>query len=361
MINLKVDLDSKVYPLFIGIDILPRLGEIYQLYGNKTRAALITDLNLKNSSYFKTIQESFEKINVEILPVFLTKPPGVEHGMTTVQQVADQLMKQKFKSNEILISLGGSRIGNISAFVSKVIYGGIIYFQVPSTLSAQVYQSIDPNCYLNSGSIRNLYSLKYERNLVWNDIYLLRSLSQKSIINGLGFVIQSACLLNNGLFEFLEKNLKTILDLELGIIEQTVNLSCQNRIGIFRQRSANPQNKLNGFGEFLASLLIESTPNGIEPGESLLAGMLIEGIVAFRQGIFSSNQFERFYQLLKQIPFSQFSDPIDQRQWIESVKDKISRYKLLSLSLPQEFGKFTSATECKQSDLISAIELVFSN
>jgi hypothetical protein len=30
MVNLKVELAGKTYPLFIGIDILARLGEIYQ-------------------------------------------------------------------------------------------------------------------------------------------------------------------------------------------------------------------------------------------------------------------------------------------------------------------------------------------
>ena len=93
MITLKFDLDSKVYPLFIGIDILARLGEIYQLYGHKSRAALITDFNLKDSSYFKTVWDNFEKINVEITPIFLTNAPRAEDGLTTVQRLADQLMK----------------------------------------------------------------------------------------------------------------------------------------------------------------------------------------------------------------------------------------------------------------------------
>ena len=65
MINLKVNLDSKVYPIFIVIDILARLGEIYQLYGHKSRAALIIDFNLKDSCYFKTICDNFEKLNIE--------------------------------------------------------------------------------------------------------------------------------------------------------------------------------------------------------------------------------------------------------------------------------------------------------
>ncbi len=303
MINLKVDLGNKTYPLFIGIDILARFAEIYQLFRHESRAVLITDFNLKNSSYFKTVLDNFEKISVEIAPIFLTNAPRFENSLKIVNQVAYQLVKHQFKSNEIIISLGGSRIGNISAFISKVVYGGVTYFQIPSTLSAQVFQSINPICYLNSSLALDFCSLKFERNLVWNDICLLKSLPEKSIISGLGYVVESACVLNNGLFEFLEKNIKGILDLDLGILEQTVNLSCQNRISMFRQRSVEQKNRLRGFGEFLASLLIESAPNSFKSGEALLAGMLVEGIVAFRKGIFSSTQFDRFYQLLKKSHF----------------------------------------------------------
>lgn len=360
MINLKVDLNGN-YPLFIGIDILAKLSEIYKLYGYKSRAVLITDFTSKENDYLNILFESFKRVNIEIIPIFLTFE-HTKNGLSTVEKITEQLVKHQFQPDETIISLGGSLVSNISAFTSKMIYGGVSYFQIPTTLTAQVVQSVDPVCYLNSALTLNLFSTKYERSLVWSDVALLKSLPEKNIISGLGHIIQYACLYNSSMFEFLEKNLKEILNLNLGIIEETVLRSCQNRINLSRDHRTKPKNpNSKGFGEFFASFIIESTQNRVKFGEALLFGMLVEGIVAFRFSVFVGAYFERFYQLLKQIPFYHFIYQIDPQKLIECFKSNISPDKLLSLSLPQEFGKFTSNTECKLADLISAIELVFTH
>jgi 3-dehydroquinate synthase len=361
MINIKVDLNGKIYPLFIGIDILAKIGEIYKLYGYKSRAVLITDFTLKESSYFNIIFENFKKINIEVIPIFLMVQRP-ENGLSMVEKVAEQLMKHQFKANETIISLGGSLVNNVSAFISKIIYGGVSYFQIPTTLTAQVVQSVAPICYLNSASVMNLFSTKYEHSLVWSDVALLKSLPEKNIISGLGHLIHYAYLHDSSMFEFLEKNLKEIMNLNLEVIEETITRSCQKRITISedeRNQQKNPKSK--GFGEFSASFIIESTQNSIKYGEALLLGMLIEAIVAFRSGVFIDAHFERLYQLLKQVPFYHFIYQIDPQKLIECLKDNISSVKRLTFFLPQEVSKFTSYNESKLADLFSAIELVFAN
>lgn len=361
MINIKVDLNGKIYPIFIGIDILARIGEIYQLYGYKSRAVLIIDFTLKESGYFNIVLENFERINIEVIPIFLIVQRP-DNGLSIVEKVAEQLVKHQFKANETIISLGGSRVNNISAFISKMIYGGVSYFQIPTTLTAQIVHSVDPICYLNSVSSMNLFSTKYERSLVWSDVALLKSLPEKNIISGLGYLIHFAYLHDISLFEFLEKNLKEIMNLNLGIIEETVTRSCQKRIAISNdQRNQLNNPKLKGFGEFFAAFLIESSQNNIKYGEALLLGMLVEAIVAFRSGVFMDVHFERLYQLLKQVPFYHFIYQIDPHQLIECLKDNLSSEKGVTLRLPQEVCKFTSYNECKLADLIAAIELIFAN
>jgi 3-dehydroquinate synthase len=361
MVNLKVELAGKTYPLFIGIDILARLGEIYQLYGYKQRAILITNLSSTENSYLNIVIENFKQQNINIIPIFLT-PHQIANGLRTVQQVALKLVKHKIQPGETIISLGGSQLGNISAFIAQIVYGGVPYFQIPTTLTAQVVQSVDPVCRLNSGSLVNLLSIKYERSLVWSDIALLRSLPERNFVNGLGYVIQCACLLNNGLFDFVENNLKEIFTVNLEVMEEIVFRSCQSRIDLSKQRFDEPKNqKRISFGEFMASVFMESTQNEVKFGEALLFGMLIEAILAFRSGVFNSSHFERFYEVLKQIPFYPFINQIDQKKLIKCLKDKISHHKPPALHSPQEFGKFTSYEDYQLSDFIFAFDLIISN
>lgn len=358
MFNLKVDSGGKVYPLFIGTDILSNLSEIYKLYGYKPGAVVITDFDSQQGSYLDIFFENFKKVNIEIIPIFLANQHA-RNGLRTIVQIANRLVKSQFQSDETIISLGGSSVSNISAFIAHILYGGVPYVQIPTTLTAQVVQSVDPIAHLNSAQKLDLFSIKYEHSLVWCDVALLKSLPEKNFISGLAYIIQYACLHDDGLFEFLEKNLKQILSLNPKIIEETVFRSCQTRINLLKQCLTKPKNpKQPGFGEFIASILVESAQHEIKFGEALLFGMLVEGIVAFRSGIFSGAYFERFYELLNQIPFYHFANQIDPNNLIESLKKRMSSHKLTPLNLPQQFGKFSTHNEYKLSDFATAFALV---
>jgi 3-dehydroquinate synthase len=244
--------------------------------------------------------------------------------------------------------------------VAQMLHGGVPYFQIPTTLTAQVVQSIDPFCSTNYGSALNLFSIKYKRNLVWSDVVLIKSLPAQNLTSGLAHIIQLACQQNNGLFEFLEKNLTEIFDLNLTVIEEVVIRCCQNRIDLLRRHQGEPKNQQpKNFGEFFASILIESAQNKLKFGEALLVGMLIEAIIAFRTGIFESPYFERFYELLKQVPYYHIRSQIDWTKVIEYLNDKISHHKLPSLRLPQKFGSFAAFDSYKLSDFLATFELSY--
>lgn len=360
MITLKVESGGKTYPVFIGINILDKLSEICQIYGYKSRAAVITDFK-SDHRYFKMVIDNFKKTNIEIIPIYIgAQQPG--NGLIPVQQIARRLVELQFQPNEAIISFGGSLIGNISAFVAQMIYGGVAYLQIPTTLTAQVVQSVDPRCRTNFGSALNWFSIRYERNIVWSDVALLKTLPQKNLTSGLGYIIQYACLQDNGLFGFLEKNLKKILNLNLDVIEETIFRCCQCRIDFLKKNFAEQQNQQQrAFGEFMASILIEFTQNRIKFGEALLFGMLIEGIISFRLGIFDEPYFERLYELLKQVPFYYFRTDVEQKRLIEYLTIRLSAHNPPLLQLPRQFGKFSALNTYKLSDILSVLELVFSS
>lgn len=358
MITLKVDLNDQTYPLFIGRNILANLAEVYKLYGHKSRAAVITDFKNDNC-YFKIVSDQFKNINIEILPIYIAAQQ-IKDGLLPVQQIANRLVAAQFQADETIISLGGSYVGNISAFVAQMLYGGVAYFQIPTTLTAQVVQSIDPFCHTNFGSALNLFSIKYKRKLVWSDVVLIKSLPAQNLTSGLAHIIQLACQQDIGLFEFLEENLTAIFDLNLTVIEDAIIRCCHGRIDMLRRHHGELKNQQQkNFGEFFASILMESTQNKLKFGEALLFGMLIEATIAFRTGILDGIYFERFFELLKQVPYHHVRSQIDRTKVIEYLNDKISHHKLPQLHLPQKFGTFVSFNTYKLSDFLAAFDLIF--
>ena len=361
MVNLKVEIDGNTYPLFIGNNILGKLAEIYKLYGYKSRVAVITDFKFDNR-YFKIIYEDFKKHDIEIIPIYIGSQ-RFKDGLLPVQQIAHRLVEIQFQPDETIFSLGGSYVNNMSAFVAKMMYSGVAYFQIPTTLTAQIILSVDPYCRANCGSVRNLFSIQYSRNLVWNDVALLKSLPAQNLTSGLAYIIQLAYLQDNGLFELLEKNLTSLIKMNPGEIENFVFQCCQFRIDTLRKQSADPNNQqhLYSFGEFIASILLESTINSIKYGSALFIGMFVEGIVAFQSGIFDSASFERLYELLRQVPFTFLRDRLDQQKIIKCLNNRLSAQKNPNLYLPQELGKFILYNNYTVQDILTAFNLFFSN
>jgi len=361
MVNLKVAMGDKTYPLFIGNNILCKLAEIYKLYGYKSRVALITDFKFDHR-YFNIIFDSFKRMEIEVVPIYIGSH-RFKDGLLLVQQIAHRLVEIKFQPEETIVSLGGSHVNNIASFVANMIYGGVPYFQIPTSLTAQVVQSIDPFCRANCGSTRNLFSVQYSRNLVWSDVALLKSLPAQNFTSGLGYIIQLAYLHDNGLFELLEKNLKSIIKLNLEVIENFVFQCCQGRIDWLRKHRADSKNQSQKyrFGEFIASILLDSTQNSIKYGGALLIGMFVEGIVAFQSGIFDGASFERFYEMLKQLPLSSFRDRLDREKIIECLNNRLSSQNNPDLYLPQELGKFTALNSYSVQNFLTAFNLIFSS
>lgn len=360
MIKLKVELGGNTYPLFIGIDILANLGEIYKLYGYNPRTTLITDLYSKKKYYFDSVVNTLKKINSDINTIFLSDQQ-IEQGLITVQDVALQIVQGEFKPGDTIISIGGSRVTSISAFIAQLIHEGTPYLQIPTTLTAQHVQSVDPISRINFESHFNLFSINFTHSLVWTDIALLKTLPEKNFISGLSYMIQTACQAHNGFFEYLEKNLADLLRLNTDIIEEIIFRACQTKIDILNQNlSKQKKTGMHNFGEYIASVIIETSSKGIKYGEALLIGMLVEGIAAFKSGIFEGSEFEKFYELLNRLPLNRVMSQIDQYKTMNYLKFKNFHDNFPALRPLQEFGVFNQIHTLELSEILSAFDLAFS-
>jgi len=361
MRTLKVELDGKAYPLFIGTHILAKLGEVYQLYGFGPRAALITNSRCFENRYYETVIQGLKRQNINIFPFVLT-PAELQNGLVTVQQLALRLADHQFHAREPIIAIGDSIVNSIGGFLARMSQGGVPYLQLPTTLTAQVSQSIDPIYHLGTVSRFPLFSLKVQRQLVWTDVALLTSLPERDFLSGMSYMIQFACLAGETLFARLEHNLKRILALNLEIIEDSMYQICQSRINFLKQNQAtNQAGNRYLFGEFTAKIVMSASENKIKYGEALLLGMLVEATVALKAGIFHNSQFERFYELLIQIPCYHFNHFIDQNKIANLLQTKLSHPQKVILQMPQQFGKLKCYHAVNWSDFIAALELNLAN
>ena len=186
MTHLNIQFNEIKYPLYIGIDILPKIGELFQLYKLGTKIALIADKNLKGG-YTKTITESFKKIGVPVTEYFVTAEEASKN-LKTVQNICGKLIGKRDENPDTIVAFGGGIATDIAGFTSAILNRNIKHIQIPTSLTAQIDSCISKKAYLNLNTKRNVLSLTNQINLVWTDIGILRSLPAREYTSSLGFI-----------------------------------------------------------------------------------------------------------------------------------------------------------------------------
>ncbi len=360
MINLKIELEQKAYPLYIGVDILPKLSEIYQLYGFRGQAILIADQNLQNS-YGDFMAREFTAKNIELVSIYLSDQ-HIEKGFHSIPNLTHRLLSEGIKPHDNLICMGGRRLLQFTGFLASVLYGGMAPLFVPTTLSAQLITSIDPVNRVSFDSTPELFSTVGLPGLVWSDLAFVKTLPEENFIAGLGYLLQHASLLKNGLFEYLENYIPDITKKDLDRLEEAVQRSCETRNALYKKRAsdANFYSRIR-FGETTTRAIMEAARPQIRFGEALFFGMLVESVISFKSGIFSGPHFERFYELLKRFPLKYLLNRIDGEKLLHQVESMATSDKVHQLCLPKEIGEFTPDVPIQLSDYEYAIQLIFSD
>jgi len=350
MTHLSIQTEYSKYPLFIGSDNLPKIGEIFQLYKFGSNIAFIIDENLKGG-YTSTLLHSFAKIKIPFIEIYL---PSNENSksLKTIHQLCDTIISRKNIKPDTIVAFGGGFIADVAGFATKLFQPTMKYIQIPTTLTAQIQSSTMEHAYLNINSARNAVSVDCLLHLVWCDIGLLRSLPTNEFMAGLGFVLQH-CLLNDGnLFNLVQQHLDKILRKDLDVLEKIVHRCAE--INLTLLRSASVTLKSVNLGTLIATAIEELTDFQIVKfGEALIWGLYVECLVANRAGFLNNQDFENINNLLNHIKPNVTKCDINSETVFNVVKDKMIAKKL---KVPLRFGEFKTINHIDDHILMDSIK-----
>ena len=130
MIELKVNLGEKSYPIFIGSGILDDLTEMLHLYNYAQQVVLITDKNV-GKFYGKRLTQNFEQTEkFELIQI----PAGEKSkSLKTTTFIINRMLELGFDRNCTVLAVGGGVVGDLAAFVASIYQRGVNIIQVPTT------------------------------------------------------------------------------------------------------------------------------------------------------------------------------------------------------------------------------------
>lgn len=129
------------------------------------------------------------------------------------------------KRNIHLVSFGGGIIQDVTGFVANVLYRGIYWSFVPTTLLAACDSCIGGKTSLNYKQYKNLLGTFYPPDNIYICSKFFKSLSQKDFESGLGEVVKFNIMFGEKGLTKIENKIDDLLQREPAVLDEFVNNS----------------------------------------------------------------------------------------------------------------------------------------
>lgn len=256
-----------------------------------------------------------------------------------LEPVISELLEKGLKRNHQLWAIGGGIIQDITCFISSVVYRGVDWGLIPTTLLAQADSCIGSKSSINFLNYKNLLGNFNPPMEILLDVQFLKTLSIDEVKSGIGEIIKVHII--GGLDEF--KSLaKAMVNVEQGLydLEPLIKNSLLLKkkiieIDEFDKKERLVMNYGHTFGHAIESATHYKIPHGI----AITIGMDFANYVSMERGEISKDSYEEYNQTIKSnwlnynhesIPFNEF--------WSAIFKDKKNIDGKLTLILPKKLG-----------------------
>ena len=187
----------------------------------------------------------------------------------------DQLTKNSFDRDSLLINLGGGVIGDMGGFCASTYKRGIDFIHIPTSLLAMVDASVGGKLGVDFNGLKNQVGLFSNPKTVIINPKFLETLPEDELRSGFAEVVKHALIIDQNLWERLKNSSLLELDWE-EIIETSVQI--KNKIVISDPKEKGERKKLNfghTFGHAIESYYLQKgTP--ISHGEAIFMGIILE-------------------------------------------------------------------------------------
>jgi 3-dehydroquinate synthase len=303
MNKIRVQLDKRTtasYDIYMGRDILDRIGVVLNKGNWTKRYVLITDAQV-GALHGKRVLDTLQKMDLKV--DYAEFPAGeASKNIQTCLQVVDRLIALKADRHSALIALGGGVVGDLTGFLASIYMRGIPFFQIPTTLMAQVDSSIGGKTGIDLPAGKNLLGTFYQPKAVFIDLNFLQTLSEREFNNGLSEILKYGIIEDQELLSSLEEGIPALRDLDSSLLERIIAKSCRikKRIVELDEKEGGLRRLLN-FGHTLGHAVEAESGYRLSHGEAVAIGMVCAAVLSEKLGYLPSSDRERIESLVRSL------------------------------------------------------------
>lgn len=234
-------------------------------------------------------------------PIALFLPAGERHKtIASVERLLRQMAQAGGDRGSLLIAFGGGIVGDVGGFLAAIYMRGISYVQVPTTFLSQVDSSVGGKTGVNLPEGKNLVGSFHHPRVVFADIDVLGTLSDRELRAGLMESVKAGIIRDRALVRYMEEHAREVLGRDPKALEKVIAASIRMKAGVVNrdERESGLRMILN-LGHTLGHAIEQVTRYKVLlHGEAVGWGMIAALYLARQRNTISAAQFERLERLI---------------------------------------------------------------
>ncbi len=357
--TVRVSLAERSYDIAIGSGALDLLPEFLRSRSQSDHVAIVTDVTVDelyaDAAGDRLVEEGWE---VDILVV----DPG---ETTKSTEVADDLWKALLAEGadrqSLVVAIGGGVVGDLAGFVAATFARGLDFFQIPTTLLAQVDSSVGGKVGVNLPGAKNMVGAFWQPRGVLVDVDVLQSLPDREYRAGLAEVVKYGVILDADFFAYLESHVNAINAKDPAALTHIVHRSCRLKADIVEQdeRETTGLRACLNYGHTYAHAF-EALGDyaALLHGEAVAAGMRCAARLASRLGRLDAVAVKQQDALLAALGLLRDPPTIDADELLRVMhRDKKVSAGKLRFILPDQIGRVALVDDVPDNLVLAALEM----
>ena len=333
---IPVNADNGCYDIVLERGSLKKAGQLLEL---DRRVLVVTDEGVPPEYAGCVASRCREAIVV-------TVPRGEgSKSFEQLERLLSAMLEASFTRGDCVVAVGGGVVGDLSGFAASCYMRGIDFYNIPTTLLAQVDSSVGGKTAVNFGGVKNIVGAFYQPKKVIIDPETLKTLERRQLMAGLAEAIKMAATSSAELFEIIEKS----EDLDADLPEIIRRSLCIKRDVVEQDPKENGLRRILNFGHTVGHAVEGFNKGKLLHGECVALGM---------PPMCSGEALERVTKVLKKygLPteIEQSADELmpylkhDKKMTANSVKvvlvDKIGQFRICDMKPEDILGSLENKT-----------------
>jgi 3-dehydroquinate synthase len=273
--------------------------------------------------------------------VLLFDDTEVAKRLATVERICRDLARLRADRRSLLVAVGGGVVGDVAGFAAASYLRGVRVAHVPTTLVAQVDSAIGGKTAVDLPEGKNLVGAFHQPEMVIADPTVLRTLPARQFRSGLYEVIKYGVIGDPELFNFLERELATLLRMDMPALEFVIERGARQKARmVSKDERENGIRQLLNFGHTIGHALETLTRYKLFlHGEAVGWGMLGATQIAVATKRLSERDGHRIASLVARCGRLPELPRVAQRKLLQTIAgDKKSRDGKVGWVLPRKIG-----------------------